>query len=74
MRVGWHLCGWATDLYVVDTGVLTALSYQDEALDPIVRPFASVVGPDFILMQNNARPHSATTVMEYLEQERINFM
>ncbi len=43
-----------TDLHVIDRGALTALRYQDKALHPIVRTFAGVVGPGFILMQDNA--------------------
>ena len=32
----------ATDLYVIRNDSLTALSYRDEVLDPIVRAFAGV--------------------------------
>lgn len=28
---------------------LTAVSYQDDILRPVVRPFASAVGPGFLL-------------------------
>lgn len=63
-----------TDLHVVDRGALTAVRYRDEVLHPIVRPFAGAVGPDFILMQDNARPHTARVVMAYLDQEGINVM
>ncbi|GFU90378.1 hypothetical protein TNCV_3123721 [Trichonephila clavipes] len=36
-------------------------------LDPYVRPYAAAIGNDFILMDDNARPHRARIVEEYLE-------
>ena len=36
-----------------------------------MRPFAGAGGNDFILMDNNARPHRATVVNQYLERETI---
>ena len=63
-----------TDLYVIRNGALTGLRYRDEILDPIVRPFAGAVGLDFTLMDDNARPHRARVVTEYLEQEGITRM
>jgi len=39
-----------------------------------VRPFAGAVGDNFILMQDNARPHTARLVMHYLYQEGIEIM
>lgn len=63
-----------TDLYVFDRGTLTALRYRDDILAPIVRPFAGAIGVDFILMQDNARPHTARIAMDYLNQEGIEVM
>lgn len=60
-----------TDLYCLGNGALTAISYRDEILEPIVRPYAGAVGPGFLLMQDNARPHVARTCRQYLEDERI---
>ena len=37
-------------------GTQTAVRYRDEILRPIVRPYAAV-GPGFLLVQDNARPH-----------------
>ena len=48
-----------TDLYLINRGTLTALRYRDEILEPIVRPFAGVIGDNFMLMQDNACPHMA---------------
>ena len=46
-------------LYVMAAGTLTAVRYRDEILDPIVRPIAGAIRNNFILMQENARPHTA---------------
>uniref|UniRef100_A0A674F3C8 Uncharacterized protein n=1 Tax=Salmo trutta TaxID=8032 RepID=A0A674F3C8_SALTR len=51
--------GGRTALYVLARGSLTAIRYRDEILRPLVRPYAGVVGPGFLLMQDNARPHVA---------------
>lgn len=63
-----------TDLYVIARGTLTAVRYRDEILHPIVRPFAGAVGAGFILVQDNARPHTARLSMQYLEDESIEVM
>ena len=39
-----------TELHVMAAGTLTAVRYRDEILDPIVRPFASAIGNNFILI------------------------
>ena len=36
---------------------LTGVRYRDEILHPIMRPFAGAIGDDFILIDDNARPH-----------------
>ncbi len=54
---------------VIDGGVLTAVRYRDEVLEPVVRPFAIALGQDFVLMHDNARPHTTRVVQAYLEQE-----
>ena len=63
--------GGRTDLYVIDRGTLTGVRYRDEILNPIVRPFVGAIGDDFILMDDNARPHRAMVVHQYLERETI---
>ena len=62
-----------TDLHVI-AGNLTGIQYRDEVLDPIVRPYAGAIGDDFILMDDNARPHRARVVTDYLETETIERM
>ena len=53
-----------TDLHVLRRGTMTGVRYRDEVLDVYVRPYAGAVGPDFILMDDNARPHRAKVVDE----------
>ena len=62
-----------TDLHVI-AGNLTDIRYRDEVLDPIIRPYAGAISDDFILMDDNARPHRARVVTDYLEMETIERM
>ncbi len=48
-----------TDLYRLDNGTLTDIGNRDEILGPIVRPYSGAVGPGFLLVHDNARPHVA---------------
>ncbi|GFU17751.1 uncharacterized protein TNCV_1744961 [Trichonephila clavipes] len=50
---------------------VTGLRYRDKILDPYVRPYAAAIGNDFILMDDNARPHRAGIVEEYLEDHEV---
>ncbi|GFX57182.1 transposable element Tcb1 transposase [Trichonephila clavipes] len=63
--------GYHTDLHIFKRGSATASRCRDEVLEPIVRLYAAAVGPTFVLMDNNARPHRADIVGDYLESERI---
>ena len=63
-----------TDLVLLQNGTMTALRYRDEILHSIVRPYAGAVGEDFILMDDNARPHRARIIDQYLQQETIERM
>ncbi|GFT83080.1 transposable element Tcb2 transposase [Trichonephila clavipes] len=60
-----------TDLYIIRDGPLTARRYRDEILRPIVVPYAAVIGDDFILMDDNCRPHRANLVEDFLFEEGI---
>ena len=53
-------------LHVIAAETLTAVRYRDEILHPIVRPFAGAIEKNFILMQDNALPHTARLTMDYL--------
>ncbi|GBO00171.1 hypothetical protein AVEN_228412-1 [Araneus ventricosus] len=63
-----------TPLHVFERGTVTGVRYRDEILEPYVRLFRCAVGPEFILMDDNARPHGAFLVDEFLESEDIRQM
>lgn len=45
--------------------------YRDEDFDPYVKLFGSAIGNNFPLVKNNACPHCAATVTNYLQGEEI---
>lgn len=63
-----------TDLVVLDRGSITGMRYVEEVLHPVVRLFHGAIGENFLLMHDNARPHIATVVREYLESLGIEAM
>ena len=63
--------GGRTHLHIVMRGMMTGVRYRDEIMDIYVRPYAGAIGPQFILMDDNARTHRARVVEEYLQQETI---
>ena len=60
-----------TDLHIVENGGLTGQRYVDEILDVYVRPYAGAIGPEFILMDDNASPHRANVTIRYLQDATI---
>ncbi|GFW21888.1 transposable element Tcb2 transposase [Trichonephila clavipes] len=60
-----------TDLYIIRDGPLIARRYRDEILRPIVVRYAAAIGDDFILMDDNCRPHRANLVEDFLFEEGI---
>lgn len=60
-----------TDLYIIRNGAVTAQRYRDEILRPIVVLYAAAIGDEFILMDDNARPHRAHLVDNFLFDEGI---
>jgi hypothetical protein len=63
-----------TELVVVNGGAMTANRYIREILEPHVVPFAPFIGNDSILMHDNARPHIAQIVNEYLDTVEMDHM
>ncbi|GFT57004.1 transposable element Tcb1 transposase [Trichonephila clavipes] len=63
--------GYHTDLHIFKRGSVTAVRYRDDVLEPIVRLYAAVVGSTFVLIDNNARPHGADIVDDYLDHCRL---
>ncbi|GFW59626.1 transposable element Tcb2 transposase [Trichonephila clavipes] len=62
------------DLYIIRDGSLTARRYRDEILRPIAVSYAAAIGDDFILMDDNCRPHRANLVEDFLFEEGIVLM
>ncbi|GFS69335.1 transposable element Tcb2 transposase [Trichonephila clavipes] len=60
-----------TYLYIIRDGPLNARRYRDEILRPIVVPYAAAIVDDFILMEDNSRPHRANLVEDSLFEEGI---
>lgn len=63
-----------TDLHVFGRGSMNAESYIRDILDMHVVPYAPFIGDNFILMQDNARPHVANVVREYMDITGIRTM
>ena len=47
------------------------MRYRDEILDAYARPYAVAIGNDFILLDDNAQPHRAMLVEDYLESQGL---
>ncbi|GFY14126.1 transposable element Tcb1 transposase [Trichonephila clavipes] len=63
-----------TDLNIFDRRSVTGDRYCEEVLLPHVLLFRGAIGPDFIFMDDNARPHRTLAVEELLESEDITRM
>lgn len=72
----WGGISWdgRTDLLVLGRGMLTGERYRDEILDAHVRLYAGAIGENFVLMDDNARPHTANVVQQYLRAQGIERM
>lgn len=63
-----------TEIVPIPPPALTAERYVHDILEQYVVPFAHDIRPDFVLMHDNARPHSAALVTDYLINEGITTM
>ncbi|UYV66997.1 hypothetical protein LAZ67_4003618, partial [Cordylochernes scorpioides] len=63
-----------TPLHIFSGGTLTAQRYRDEILEHYLRPYRDQIGHNLIFMDDNARPHRARLVNEYLQSENIRRM
>lgn len=63
-----------TELVIIDGGSLTAQRYVTEILEEHVMPFAPFFDNGMILMQDNARPHTARITQNYLADVGIEVM
>ena len=60
-----------TELVFVDRGTLNAQRHIEEILEDHVLPYAPFLGQNFLLVQDNGRPHTARCVMQYLQEVGI---
>lgn len=63
-----------TQLVVLDRGSMTADRYVTDILQEHVVPYAPFIGNSFILMHDNARPHVARVVIDYLRDVELMVM
>ncbi|GFX13601.1 transposable element Tcb2 transposase [Trichonephila clavipes] len=63
-----------TELHIFDRGSVIGDRYCEEVLLPHVCLFLGAIGPDFIFMDDNVRPHLTLAVEELLESEDITRM
>ncbi|GFS93912.1 transposable element Tc1 transposase [Trichonephila clavipes] len=59
-------------LHVFERCTVTGVRYRDEVLQPYVRIFMGSYGPEFFLMDDNAKPHRALLVDEFLKNNVCN--
>lgn len=53
---------------------MTANLYLERVLQPVVLPIAQNIGPNFVYVDDNARPHRARIVNDFIHREHINRM
>lgn len=63
-----------TELLILIGQTMNAVRYRDLCLNEIVLPFAQNFGDGFILVDDNARPHRAQIVQEFLRENGIERM
>ena len=68
---GQALASTSTNLYVIENGALMALRYSNGIHNKIVRPYLGAIGPEFILVCDNAGPQYAHLTNVYLKHETI---
>lgn len=66
--------GGRTELVALRRGNINAVRYISDILEPHVVPYAENFGAGFILMQDNARPHTARVTEDFLRRENIETM
>ena len=67
---GGIMWGRGRSLVVVEEAE-TAIRYWNDILRPIVQPYRQNFGEEFILMDDNSRPHRAHLVNEFLHDNNI---
>lgn len=65
--------GARTDLVFV-RGNMNAQKYRDEVVEPVIIPHRVQIGQQFVLMHDNARPHTARLVSSALQDNDVTVM
>lgn len=60
-----------TELVILNEGTVTSASYVERVVRPHIIPFSQRVGNNFVLMQDNARPHTARLTQATLTEANI---
>ena len=68
------ICGQRTTRLIIIRGNLTGQRYRDEVLRPVVVPFLRQQPRGTLLQQDNARPHTARIVRDYLNNVNVNVL
>lgn len=63
-----------TELVAIENGTLTGERYAQEILNEYVGPYLANMRDGSMLMQDNARPHTARVVQEYIREVGISVM
>ena len=61
-------------MYVLVRGGITAAIDRSDILEPIVNPFAGIIGDAFILIQDNAHAQTVLVSMTFPDVEGISVM
>lgn len=59
--------GGHSDLHVYYGGILTAVRHRDEILVPYSTTYASAIGDEFLVVDDNAQPHRVGLLMNILK-------
>ncbi|GFT76587.1 transposable element Tcb1 transposase [Trichonephila clavipes] len=70
-HVNWRRNEWSNVLSSDESRFSVHPDNREEILKPIVVPYAAAIGDDFILMDDNCRPHRANLVEDFLFEEGI---
>lgn len=63
-----------TELVILDGGTVTAASYVERVVRPHIVPFSQRIGANFVLMQDNARAHTARITQTALSDANISVL
>lgn len=68
------MLGATTEFFILQELLLNANNYIRDILEDNVVLLALFIGPDFVLIQDNARPHTVRCVMRYRQKIEITIL